>query len=464
MCIFDNPPSMFAILSLFLNCVIYFYRLCCVGKRRKFPPLSIMSTICIIVYVVLMASVSAIMYKEDYCVEVVVITAFLSLNWLIVILTLLFGKVAFENIILYQVMVSCLELVSILWNVVSILRLNSLSFTPWYYFLVLLSSFIWGFGCNFLWLNSLYSLRKTGYHNILDPDDEDDNVQNAEQNFRSHGEIAIVRSVLFFWFTRVLEVGSAEDMTIDDLVPLPTSMTSREVRKSFQSDMDGEGHVVSEPKTAGYYLFQSVFGAATYECGSWCRWKSNSQDSSTSNHDTRNSSVDSVHSATSIASDPSASPPSPMYTSMHLPPLRHARALLYSILVEGERGRTFALLGVIKMLALCASFAGPLLLGQMVKLVEKSPGRKDIPMGLLLACTLGASFVFLAALNTQFTIRASVMQVKIRGALSLGIVLAHCDFYIMTCVVLLLIRSLFTSNATATKGTLQSQFNRRPDC
>ena len=284
-----------------------------------------------------------------------------------------------------------------------------------------------GLFCNVLWLNSLHALHLelASYGG-----GSSDTYQPLLENYI--GEALIFRSVLFLWFTRVLEVGSKEEMGMNDLVSLPDSMSAAIVRQDIQPPIDGEGKVVQEERGFGYYLFNALFSMLTSHCefrGRWCGQtgteRASEQVTGVEGEDRsdRLFSAESTNSSTLTSSTHSqieSETNGSDSDSRRLPPLFHARAILVAILVDGQRGSAFAQLGLIKLLSLGASFAGPLLLGEMVRLVEKSPTQKDIPYGLLLACTLGASFVILAVLNTQYTMRASVMQVKIRGAFSLG--------------------------------------------
>ena len=199
-------------------------------------------------------------------------------------------------------------------------------------------------------------------------------------------------------------------------------MSASVVRRSIQPKVDGSGVVIAESKTLGYYVFHTIFALVTWQFNvTWCcKVKPPTPVITEPSHpDTRTASADSSTSSISTTSV-NEHESEKMSVESILPALWVARPLLWALLVDGEPGQVFAQLGFIKVFILCASFAGPLLLGQMVKLVEKNPSQDDIPLGLLLACTLGASFVALAVLNTQYTIRANVMQVKIRGALSLG--------------------------------------------
>ncbi len=81
-------------------------------------------------------------------------------------------------------------------------------------------------------------------------------------------------------------------------------------------------------------------------------------------------------------------------------------------------GWTFLYLGFIKLLLCLISFSGPLLLGQMVSYIQSNPTTANIPTGLILVFALFSTFLITATLNTIFNIHSSVMQVKIKGALT----------------------------------------------
>lgn len=81
-------------------------------------------------------------------------------------------------------------------------------------------------------------------------------------------------------------------------------------------------------------------------------------------------------------------------------------------------GWTFLYLGFIKLLLCLVSFSGPLLLGQMVSYIQSNPTPANISTGLLLVFALFSTFLITATLNIIFNIHSSVMQVKIKGALT----------------------------------------------
>jgi ABC-type bacteriocin/lantibiotic exporter with double-glycine peptidase domain len=85
-------------------------------------------------------------------------------------------------------------------------------------------------------------------------------------------------------------------------------------------------------------------------------------------------------------------------------------------LIFKVHGWTFFILGFLKLTMCCASFLGPVLLGKMVAYIEEDDS--NIETGLLLVTSLGFSFILSAMLNTLFNIRACVMQIKLKSALT----------------------------------------------
>ena len=81
-------------------------------------------------------------------------------------------------------------------------------------------------------------------------------------------------------------------------------------------------------------------------------------------------------------------------------------------------GMEFLSLGIFKLLICLSSFAGPLLLGAMVSYIEDSVGTDNLLYGLYLVAALGFSFLVSAALNTASNIRGTILQMKVKGALT----------------------------------------------
>ena len=84
--------------------------------------------------------------------------------------------------------------------------------------------------------------------------------------------------------------------------------------------------------------------------------------------------------------------------------------------------------GLLKFISLCLSFSGPLLLGEMVKLIEKESDHKNILQGVLLTAILGVSFLISSLVNVQYSIRGDILRIKLKNALSLSVFSRVMDF------------------------------------
>jgi hypothetical protein len=81
----------------------------------------------------------------------------------------------------------------------------------------------------------------------------------------------------------------------------------------------------------------------------------------------------------------------------------------------------FVTQGLLKFVSLCLSFSGPLLLGQMVKLIEKESDNENVLQGILLTVILGVSFLISSLVNVQYSIRGDILRIKLKNALSLSV-------------------------------------------
>ena len=99
------------------------------------------------------------------------------------------------------------------------------------------------------------------------------------------------------------------------------------------------------------------------------------------------------------------------------------RSALWSLLEALWRahGGSFAVLGMLKVLMLASSFAGPLLLSMTVAYLDSGAGEDRLVEGLILVLALGGSFTFSAVVNTQFNIRANILQTQIKGAMTCAV-------------------------------------------
>jgi hypothetical protein len=392
-CVVHSVPALCALLSLVLNTIQFFLRhssscRCCTAEKkpRKSLTISWVWLANVIIYILLLSGLSWIIYREKLCRAVVLFLLLLSLNWILNLFSLYMNQISKNQFaIACQCLASILELVTVTWLVVVSLTANTIHNVPFYYWAIFVGSVLWGYLCNLLWLNSLYALRQTQsqYQSLLS-DEDSDLIHHEPQEIVSAEEINLLWSMFFFWFTPVLTVGSGNAIEWDDLTELPDSMSSDVTRSYLQPLSDPSEDPVTAPFS--HSLFNFIFSLVTGRCCGATTRDGDEMDNS----------------------DPL------------LPPLHHAAPLVRAILVEGSRGSAFLLLGSIKLCTIALSFVGPLLLGQMVKLIENDPNQKDIPLGVLLACTLGLSFVLSAVLNTQYSVRANVVQMKVRSALALG--------------------------------------------
>jgi hypothetical protein len=393
-CAVHSVPALCALLSLILNSLQFIQRhWCCSQARQKALSISLIWFGNVVIYILLLSGLSWIIYREKLCRVVVVFILLLSLNWILNLFSLYRNHISKNSIaIAFQVLASLLELVTITWLVIVSLTTDKIDHFPIYYWLILLGSALWGYLCNFLWLNSLYALRQSQSHyQTLLSDDETNSLLNDSQERISSEEAAIVHSVLYRWFTSVLIVGSGGAIEWCDLTELPESMISTVTRSYVEpphsSSSDRSGSATSPLSHSVFKLLFSLVASAPPS--------------------------EEIPPLLSLDDETAKA-------DRFLPPLRHAAPLVRAILVDGQRGSTFLLLGSMKLLTIALSFVGPLLLGQMVKLIEHNPKQRDIPLGLLLACALGLSFIVSAILNTHYAMRANVLQMKVRSALSLG--------------------------------------------
>ena len=83
----------------------------------------------------------------------------------------------------------------------------------------------------------------------------------------------------------------------------------------------------------------------------------------------------------------------------------------------------FLLLGFLKLLTCLLSFVGPVLLNQIVTLIENDPEREDLPTGLILVGVLFAGLLLQAVVGAQYNVYAALVQTKIRGGLTRAVFL-----------------------------------------
>ena len=102
-----------------------------------------------------------------------------------------------------------------------------------------------------------------------------------------------------------------------------------------------------------------------------------------------------------------------------LPSLYFTTPLFCSLMSSHKR--IFITQGLLKFLSLVLSFSGPLLLGQMVSLIEKESDHKNVLEGILLTAILGFSFIVTSIVNVQYSIRGDILRIKIKNSLSLSI-------------------------------------------
>ena len=112
--------------------------------------------------------------------------------------------------------------------------------------------------------------------------------------------------------------------------------------------------------------------------------------------------------------------------STALPSLKSTAPLFFSLMTS-HKG-IFITQGLLKFISLCLSFSGPLLLGEMVKLIEKESDHKNILQGVLLTAILGVSFLISSLVNVQYSIRGDILRIKLKNALSLSVFSRVMDF------------------------------------
>jgi hypothetical protein len=421
-CVVHSVPALCALLSLVLNTIQFFLRHASEKKPRKSLTISGVWLCNVVIYILLLSGLSWIIYREKLCRVMVLFLLLLSLNWILNIFSLYLNQISKNQFaIACQGLASLLELVTVTWLVVISLTTDKIHKIPFYYWAIFIATMLWGYLCNLLWLNSLYALRQTQsqYQSLLS-DEDSDRLDGEPHEIVSPEESKLLQSVLFFWFTPVLTVGSGNAIEWEDLAELPESMCSDVTRSYLQPQPVSDR---SEP-----IVFNFIFSLVTGRCcGTPSRKEEEEEESEGSDH--------------------------------LLPPLHHAAPLIRAILVEGSRGSAFLLLGSIKLCTIALSFVGPLLLGQMVKLIENNPSQKDIPLGVFLACTLGLSFILSAVLNTQYSVRANVVQMKVRSALALGTNLTKAIFFpsfaLLSCSVSSVCRALLSRHPPSPLPTLR---------
>lgn len=97
------------------------------------------------------------------------------------------------------------------------------------------------------------------------------------------------------------------------------------------------------------------------------------------------------------------------------PVIRFCRVVLRA------HGAEFLFLGFLKLVTCLLSFVGPVLLNQIVSLVENDPSDSKLFEGLVLVGILFVGLALLALAGAQYNIYASLFQIKIRGALTRAI-------------------------------------------
>jgi hypothetical protein len=106
-------------------------------------------------------------------------------------------------------------------------------------------------------------------------------------------------------------------------------------------------------------------------------------------------------------------------TTSTLPTLLSTTPLFCSLMANYKG--IFVTQGLLKFISLCLSFSGPLLLGEMVKLIEKESDHKNVLQGILLTFILGVSFFASSMVNVQYNIRGDILKIKLKNALSLAV-------------------------------------------
>lgn len=111
--------------------------------------------------------------------------------------------------------------------------------------------------------------------------------------------------------------------------------------------------------------------------------------------------------------------PIPQPSTTSLPSLLSTAPLFFSLMARHRN--IFVTQGLLKFISLCLSFSGPLLLGEMVKLIEKESDHKNVLQGVLLTVILGGSFLISTVVNVQYSIRGDILRIKLKNALSLSV-------------------------------------------
>jgi hypothetical protein len=418
-CLTHNAPALLAFSSVIVNLILFIYQKLYSPPFLKILPISTVWLVNLLIYSFLILGLAVLVYDDLDCRQSSSALALLVFNWVINISCLHYSIISVSGFVIYaQAIVSLFEVISLTWATVRILLSFSLPNIPYIYWPISVGCCLWAYLCNLLWLNSLYSLRlpqTPPYESLLTSDNNDDFSSNLSSV--SFAEQGIVNSIFFLWFTPTLSLGCQGRLSLYDLIELPPSLQTLATRKEMQISQSHIYHNQSgEDDRPQRSMWESVFSCLfrLISCGCCSSTNSSPQSNDIAKDSSRIKSIDSEYSLADIEEVPASPSPSP------LPPLFSIRPLLLAILVEGNRGRAFLHLGGLKLLSLLVSFVGPLLLGRMVALIEASPKQSDIPMGLLLACCLGLSFVVLSMLNTQYGIRAAVLHAKIRSAFSLG--------------------------------------------
>lgn len=243
----------------------------------------------------------------------------------------------------------------------------------------LVSTVVLCIGCNIWWMlaglwagseqtvNSKLNERLISDDTFASQQQHEEDLQRKYEELHTLSELKLKFSLMFFWFTPTLKVGFQRLLQLSDLPNLPDTMSSTH----NATLMSTEAQILANS-------CQSPFGGSSSPASQHKNWWAAESD-----------------------------------TASH----KRASSKLVSILWRCY-GPKFIVLGIIKLLNVLASFAGPLVLGAMVTYIQTDAHVDTIGYGLFLVACMFLSFLISAILNTSNNVRGGCLQISVKAGLT----------------------------------------------
>lgn len=343
-------------------------------------------SIIILVYVIILILVSKLILKSDGLWPLIAILL-TCISWFIRIFFVIYDNddiLVKEQINYIRLIISIIEIVYISWfmfdiyvkkifnkdDINEISKIKTLDGIVMFIITMLISII-----CNAWWSRIDYRLFFTCFKSIdinISSSNNSIKQSNDENNIFGTHQPNVSKSILFTWLNKVFEIGYSRQLSLDDLPDLSIYYTSK-YNTLEMIDMNNEINTIISSEN--------------------------------------NRKLVSVHDESGREKVNILNRPNDMKST-------YKNLFLFLKIGFKIYGWTFFYLGFIKLLLCLISFSGPLLLGQMVSYIQSNPTAANISTGLLLVFALFTSFIITAVLNIIFNIHSSVMQIKIKGALT----------------------------------------------